>query len=499
MNKRITALAIAFIMLIIPPVQAAFAAGVDSLGAADILSALGLFAGVGADKDGKPVYELDRAPTRQEAMVMLIRLLGQEKEAQSKAWDHPFDDVSGWADRYIGYAYNTGLTKGIAPDKFGGDDAATPEQYIVFLLRALEYSEESGDFTYSDAKEKALGIGLLGGGNPEISDFTRGDVALLSYNAILLNPKEKQEALANILLREDVFTTAQLDATMDGRLMLAADMPDLINDRVKGGYVTVYDLDDLRDLILLSMRNNQLGIGISAPGFTAEQLTEVYSEIIKGYHWKAILFPTATVRDGFIHPHINISDYLMMEYYYENPERYQKSYQFYRTDLFGDEPENEHYVSLRAWVSKADSIIDKYTSPSMSQKEKVKALHDYLVLNTEYDNKYDENGSVMSHFARQVIFHGTGVCDGYAEAFKILANAAGIECKVMYGETPDGLHAWNQVKIDGAWYNIDVTWDDPDSGDRIMYNYFCKSDSVFKTDHWPEEICNAEKCPKSLD
>ena len=498
MRKRITMLLLA-VMLAFSSTQAAFADSVNGSKAAGILNALGLFSGVGTDPYGQPIFDLDREPTRQEAMVMLIRLLGLEQTALSQEWEHPFDDVAPWADRYIGYAYNIGLTKGISQNKFGANDRATSDQYIVFLLRALEYSEEAGDFNYADAKNEALGIGLSGDGYDLFADdFTRGDVALLSYYALLLNPKEKQESLANILLWDDVFSTKQLDDTLDGKLMIAADMPDLINNRADNKYVTVYNLDDLRDLILLSMRNDQQGIRINIPGFTDEEIAAVYNDIIKDYHWKAILFPVASVGDDFIYAYINISDYLMLEYYYENPGRYQKNYQFYRTDSVDSDPKSDFYIPLKTWVSKVDGIVKKNTTDSMSQKEKVKALHDYLVLHTVYDKQYEENENIMSHFAQQVIFNGYGVCDGYSEAFKILMNAAGIECKVIYGNSPDGLHAWNQVKIDDVWYNIDVTWDDPDSGNRIMYNYFCKSDSVFKNDHWPEEICHAEKCPKSI-
>ncbi len=82
----------------------------------------------------------------------------------------------------------------------------------------------------------------------------------------------------------------------------------------------------------------------------------------------------------------------------------------------------------------------------------------------------------------------------------MLMNAAGIECKVIYGSTTrGGYHAWNQVKVDGVWYNIDVTWDDPDSGSTIYYDYFCVSDDVFLKEHDAEEICGAFACNNSLD
>jgi|GEM_PF-1670416 len=457
--------------------------------APSILNKLGLFNGVGTDAHGNPIFDLDRTPTRQEALVMLIRLLGLEKTALSSSAKNPFDDVASWAAPYVAYAYSVGLTNGISTTKFGSNELATLQQYSVFLLRALGYSEKNNDFTYSNALDKALELGIIS--SKDGSLFTRNNVAELSYNILLLSPKGETKKLANKLLWDDVFTTDQLDNTHDGKLMLAADMPDIISDGV-----IVYNLEDLRDLIYLLMKNNQMGTAITVPGFSKDQLIPVYDEIIKNYPPKAILDTSVTSWNNYIYPYIYLSDYLMLEYYYENPARYQKNYQFYRTDLI---VYSGVTVTLAGWVYRVDGIIKENTKSSMSQKEKVKALHDYLVLNTMYDRASEGKLTMSSHFANQVIFDGYGVCDGYAGAFKILMNAAGIECKVIYGSTPYGLHAWNQVKIDGVWYNVDVTWDDPDDGEKILYDYFCISDEKFSKDHQADEICKSEKCPDTLN
>ncbi|HOR85042.1 MAG TPA: leucine-rich repeat protein [Bacillota bacterium] len=457
---------------------------------ARILNKLGLFNGVGTDAQGNPIFDLNRQPTRQEALVMLIRLLGLEKTALASTKKHPFDDVDAWAAPYVGYAYSIGLTNGVSPNKFGGNNLVTLQQYSVFLLRALGYSEKDNDFTYSAVFDKAYALGIIN--SKDATSFTRGNVAELSYNILLLSPKGEERKLANKLLWDDVFTTDQLDETHDGKLMLAADMPDLITNGV-----IVYNLEDLRALILLSMKNNQLGIGIYVPGFSKDKLEKVYDDIIKSYHRKAILAPSVTCRDSYIYPHIMISDYLKMEYYYENPARYQKSYKFYRTDLI---IYSGVTVTLAGLAKKVDSIVEKNTTSEMSQKQKVKALHGYLILNTWYDRAAEGSLTMSPHFAKQIIFENYGVCDGYSEAFKILLNAAGIECKVIYGDTPYGLHAWNQVKIDGIWYNVDITWDDPDDGSKILYDYFCVSDKKFLKDHYKiEDICEPAACPNTLE
>ena len=92
------------------------------------LKELGVFRGV-AEND----FALDRAPTRVEALVMLIRALGKEKAATEGAWTHPFTDVPQWADAYVGYAYVSGLTNGSSATQFGTGDASAA-MYLTFML-----------------------------------------------------------------------------------------------------------------------------------------------------------------------------------------------------------------------------------------------------------------------------------------------------------------------------------------------------------------------------
>ena len=100
---------------------------------------MGLFRGVGALEDGTPNFALDRTLTRQEAVTMLVRLLGKEQEAFSKTWEMPFTDVAAWASSYIGYAYANGLAKGTSATTFNGVGTASATEYITFVLRALVY------------------------------------------------------------------------------------------------------------------------------------------------------------------------------------------------------------------------------------------------------------------------------------------------------------------------------------------------------------------------
>lgn len=134
-----------------------------------------------------------------------------------------------------------------------------------------------------------------------------------------------------------------------------------------------------------------------------------------------------------------------------------------------------------------ENILAEIITPGMSEVRKVLAIHDYIVNNTEYDYDNYLNGTIprKSHLAVGPLMHGVAVCDGYARAFKLLCDYVGIECVVASGTAwSGGGHAWNQVKVGGKWYNIDVCWDDPVSSQPVLrYDEFLLSDERFYKDH----------------
>ena len=94
--KRIISMILSLV-LVFSLVPSAYAASDEATAAANALHERGLFNGVGTDKDGNPVFDLDRTPTRAEGVTMLVRLLGEETEAKNGVWSMPFTDVANWA------------------------------------------------------------------------------------------------------------------------------------------------------------------------------------------------------------------------------------------------------------------------------------------------------------------------------------------------------------------------------------------------------------------
>lgn len=136
-------------------------------------------------------------------------------------------------------------------------------------------------------------------------------------------------------------------------------------------------------------------------------------------------------------------------------------------DLAENEPGMaDYYDRARDLVQKADALG--------SDAEKEKYIHDALAEMAEYDRNapYDQ-------VAYSAIENGRTVCAGYARAFQLLMTELGIPCYYCTGYAGEA-HAWNIVRLDGKYYNVDLTWDDTEP---MTYDYFNKTDAEFADTH----------------
>ncbi len=130
--------------------------------------------------------------------------------------------------------------------------------------------------------------------------------------------------------------------------------------------------------------------------------------------------------------------------------------------------------------ARVDQVIAEMPD-GLDDYEKVKYINDYVVLNTAY--KLDSQASPYTPYS--ILFNGEGVCEGYALTTLLLLEAAGVEARYIFGEAGTELHAWNLVKLDGAWYHLDTTWNDPvpNRPGEVGYDYFLVSDATLRNDH----------------
>lgn len=142
----------------------------DTEAQAQMLCDLGLFRGTDQG------FELEKPMTRAEAAVMLTRLLGAEDEALAGTPTHPFYDVPAWANPYVGWLYENGLTKGVSATQYGARQNVTCGQYCIFLSRAA--SEGASDEAWGGTLDQAAIHAC------DEAGFVRGDAVSISANAL---------------------------------------------------------------------------------------------------------------------------------------------------------------------------------------------------------------------------------------------------------------------------------------------------------------------------
>ncbi len=179
-----------------------FASDYDS--SAQELKEIGLFKGTDAG------FDLDRSPTRTEAAVMLVRLLGAEEKAKTQlatgTISHPFVDVPDWADACIAWLYSNKLTNGLSETMYGATGQCTDKMYCTFVLRSLGYSDSSGaDFTFDEAVSLAEDIGIYDS-DMTVGTFLRDQAVAISYEALAAYMKDGSSTLLEKLVSNGAVT-----------------------------------------------------------------------------------------------------------------------------------------------------------------------------------------------------------------------------------------------------------------------------------------------------
>ncbi|MBE6591604.1 MAG: hypothetical protein E7646_06140 [Ruminococcaceae bacterium] len=140
--------------------------------------------------------------------------------------------------------------------------------------------------------------------------------------------------------------------------------------------------------------------------------------------------------------------------------------------------------------------------------EKIKYLYDQIAINTAYDGYTaynielgeDPKAVYSASGSYGCLIEKKAVCSGYSAVFQLAARKLGYEVNRISGIANQQYHQWNQICVDGQWYNIDVTWgdvEDPETraiiGD-VGYGYFMCTDAEFKQHHIADEDQKPEKC-----
>lgn len=238
-------------------------------------------------------------------------------------------------------------------------------------------------------------------------------------------------------------------------------------ENMKTGTYTIDFGRDFNDLLNLDGGDKKLNIAFQSAwnAFTYDNMDLFYIDIEK-----LTLTTRTTSFAGFKTHNVSLS----------NGENYS-----YLKEEFSNKDEiEENLEQINKIVKELKDEVNGY-----SNYEKIRNVHNWIIDIVKYDANAEEPYSILG-----ALIEGKAVCEGYARSFKYIMDNLQIPCVLVsgtgtnsQGETES--HAWNYVQLDGKWYAIDVTWDDPvivGNGyitEDVKYRNFLKGSDSFFNNH----------------
>ena len=375
---------------------------------------------------GANTFSPDSAVTRAEAVTFLWRAAGEPAPASSASSFSDVTDRSAYYYDAVLWAAQEGITTGVGGGRFDLNSTLSYDQIFTFLCRAAGETASGNDWSAA-AVNWASSNGLTDG---------------LSFTAKADCP------------RSDVVYC----------LWKQLGSGETVQDPSQGVPAGSGDLEGARSAIEASLLDMETAIDVSAFGVESGALLDLAEDIVNV--------------ENFYEPFTGYYGVTGLWCLEEAGQAAQTLYVGY-----GNTPES--IQQQRDIVVKAWEILDETVEPGMSDYEIAKALHDYVVLNTAYGFPSDVPRPTAVYSGYFSLLWGCGVCTDYAMAYQLLMDMAGIPC----GMVTNASHAWNIVQLDGEWYHVDTTWDDPTPNREgyVRYDYFLKSDSYMSQDHFDYE------------
>ena len=204
--------------------------------------------------------------------------------------------------------------------------------------------------------------------------------------------------------------------------------------------------------------------------------TKEYTNCIKDLQNIADDETTLTIINNFVHPY---NSFKTISFTYNNRGEF---------SLVIEHVYSKEEIAELNYVT--NDIINKIITNNMTTQDKIKAIHDYIINNTEYDKLKSNNindNTYKSNTSYGVLIQGYGICSGYSDTMSIFLNKLGI---TNYKISNDS-HIWNLVYVNGLWKHLDATWDDPVS------EFNSNRDTYFLISY--DELVNLEDDTHSFD
>ena len=158
---------------------------------------------------------------------------------------------------------------------------------------------------------------------------------------------------------------------------------------------------------------------------------------------------------------------------------------------------NIEFAANAAQEKQADAAVKAVLKQLNLKKDsdfvKLHKIYNYICANVTYDYEGNENHTTLCHSAYAAIVKHKAVCQGYATLLYRMLMECGVPCRYITSKE----HAWNIVKLDGKYYNVDSTWDSENYHSDQYYEWFLLSDENFAQDE-PDHVREAQYLTKAF-
>ena len=351
-------------------------------------------------------YGLDKPANRLEGIIILIRLMGHDAEAQGmKDLPCQFTDVPDWAKGYVNYAYGENISKGVSDTQFGVNDQLTAYQYNTLLLRVLGYDDSQGDFSWEGSVDKAKNLDILPADFARASSksktqFTKGTLLETSFYYLQANLKEQAQTLADSLIE-----SGAISGDLAEEYGLSVKKWDELTTNLGDGEFFSFDLkDDIltvsgrsegedKEWILAVMRNKETGKDFNEkPGRRSQDGTYEFqisaANLPKGEYYVNLYANDEKYNSyaGLINSSLTLK-VGSGDAYLITPPVYGDELRFFKGDQL-DEQDQEITLETRAdkdALEEIRALSADITKDCGSDYEKLEAIHDWVAGTIYYD------------------------------------------------------------------------------------------------------------------
>ena len=346
------------------------------------------------------------------------------------------------------------------------------DEKIVRMVSSNDYRIEieaygSGEMTYTSTKKTAY--------DELVYETSYEKMKITSGDTFAAEPEQDTDVISRSLYKTTGSEPEKVKPTNDyDNRLLPNDESDVaevvVAEELFDGFST-----ELIDKVAKAMFSYSANVDISSFNISTKDTVALFSAIAKYYPseysilsrsdftYRIVYSPSRKIITG-------------IRFYYDNTlssDAYQRRVK-------------ETNATIEALVAK---------TKGMNDFEKALYVHDYIILNCEYDldllNLIKAEGTLDGEVYSEryteysVLVNGTGICGSYALAYRAVMNACGVECLYLSSKAMN--HAWNMIKLDGKWYHVDCCWDDPtpDRYGEARRTYFLRTDDeIMELNHY---------------